>query len=152
MSAVPLDPSERRQALAACPVFTGVPPADLGVFAEMLESERFDAGSTLFEKGDPSDRVYLLARGRLTVHVPGRPGPVRTLGPGDLLGEYAMFAGRARTATVRAETDAVLLSVDEPRFRAFLLQFPQATLVLLKTAVERLVAAEAALRAREGAP
>jgi NTE family protein len=149
MSAAPLDPVERNQALAACPVFSGVPAADLGVFAEMLETEWFPAGTVLFEKGDPSDRVYLVARGRLSAHIPGRPGPVRSLGAGDLLGEYGMFVGRVRTASVRAETDAVLLSVDEPRFRAFLMLFPQATLVLLKTAVERLVAAEAAHRARE---
>jgi CRP-like cAMP-binding protein len=121
------------------------------VFAEMLATERFRAGEVLFEQGDPSDRVYLVAGGRLSVRIAGRPDPVRALGPGDLLGEYGMFAGRVRTATVRAETDASLLSVDEPRFRAFLLQFPQAALVLMKTAVERLVAAESALQQRREA-
>jgi len=144
MNTTPLSPAERSRALAVCPVFSDIPAEELCVLAEMLETERFAAGATLFERGDPGDRVFLVVRGRLSVYLPDRPEPVRGLGPGDLLGEYAMFAGQARTATVRAETDAVLLSLDERRFRTFLLRFPEATLVLLRTAVERLVAAEAA--------
>ena len=144
MSTPALNAAEKARILSLCPVFAGVPPRDLGVLAEMMGTERLAAGETLFGSGEPSDRVCVVARGALSVLLPGQERPVRTLGPGDLLGEYGMFAHAGRTATVRAEGDAVVLSLGYPRFRAFLLQFPESALVLLRTAVERLVALEAA--------
>ena len=145
MTAACLNVAERIRILGICPVFSAVPADSLGVLAEMMETERFGAGEVLFEHGDSSDRIYVVAAGSLSVLLPGGADPARTLGPGELLGEYGMFSALARTATVKARTQAVLMSLDYQRFRAFLLQFPEATLALLKTAVQRLIAAEAKL-------
>jgi len=133
---------EKLRILAACPLFSGIPPADLAILAEMMRTESVAAGELLFQAGEHSDSAYVVAAGTLDVFLPNESLPVRALSPGDLLGEYGMLVDLARTATVRASTDAVLLSLDYQRFRAFLLRFPEAMLVLLKTAVRRLVAAE----------
>ncbi len=143
MKTTVLSVAERMQALGKCPAFARVPAGDLSVLAEMVETERLAEGEVLFERGEPSTSVYVLASGALGVWLPGRSEPVRRLGVGDLLGEYGMFSRRGRTATVKAETPAVLLSLDYPRFRAFLVQFPESALVLLEIAVHRLTAAEA---------
>ncbi len=143
MKTTVLSVAERMQALGKCPAFARVPAGDLSVLAEMVETERLAEGEVLFERGEPSTSVYVLASGALGVWLPGRSEPVRRLGVGDLLGEYGMFSRRGRTATVKAETPAVLLSLDYPRFRAFLVQFPESALVLLEIAVNRLTAAEA---------
>jgi CRP-like cAMP-binding protein len=137
-----LTAAERMQALGVCPVFSGVPARDLGVLAEMMQTERLRADELLFEQGEPSDRVYVVVSGSLAVILPGRTEPVRHLGPGDLLGEYAMFAGLVRTATVKAQTEAVLLSLDYRRFRAFLSEFPESMFVLMGSVVHRLTALE----------
>lgn len=150
MTTSALNAAQRIEALGLSPVFSDLPASELGVLAEMLETEYLRAGELLCEYGEPSDRVYLVVAGTLSVFVPGQAQPVRTLHRGALLGEYGMFGSLVRTATVKADTDATLLSLDYQRFRAFLLQFPAATLVLLRTAVERLVAAEA--KAGGGAP
>ena len=144
MSVIPLGSADRLQVLSICPVFARLPAEHLGVLAEMLQTERLGPGEVLFEHGDPADRVYLVAGGSLGVFLPGRAGPVRSLGPGQLLGEYGMFSGGARTATVKAGSEASLLSLDYRRFRAFLLRFPESALALLQTAAERLLEAEAA--------
>jgi CRP-like cAMP-binding protein len=132
--------------LTRCAVFAGIPSRDLSVLAEMMTTERLSADEELFEKGDPSDSVFVVADGRLGIFVDPRGRPVRILDAGELLGEYGMFIGLTRTATVRADTAAVLLSLDYQRFRAFLLQFPQSALVLLKIAVQRLIVAESTRR------
>jgi CRP-like cAMP-binding protein len=137
-----LTAADRMQTLRACPVFADVPGRDLGVLAEMMQTERLQGGELLFEHGEASDRVYVVAGGRLAILLPGRSEPVRFLGRGDLLGEYGMFLGLSRTASARAETEMVLLSLDYRRFLAFLTQFPESTLVLLRTVVQRLVALE----------
>jgi len=143
MSSIPLGAADRLRALGACPVFARLPAEHLAVLAEMLGTERLGPGEVLFERGEAADRVYLVAAGNLGVFLPGRAAPVRSLGAGELLGEYAMFANLVRTATVRAGSEAVLFSLDYRRFRAFLLRFPESALVLLGTAVERLLEAEA---------
>ena len=143
MNGTSLSAAERVQALGLCPVFAAVPANHRALLAEMMDTERLREGEVLFERGEPSDRIYVVVSGRLSVFVAARAEPVRELGPGQLLGEYGMFSESARTATVRAATEAVLLSLGYPRFRAFLLQFPEATLVLLQIAIERLVASEA---------
>lgn len=142
MSTYALSLAERIEALSRCEVFRGVPMKDLHVLAEMMETEQVDAGEALFELGEPADRVFVIASGTVSVHILNQPEPVRTMGRGEVVGEYGMFTGSTRTAAVRAETKAALLSLDYGRFRAFLLQFPEAALVLLRGAVERLVAAE----------
>jgi len=143
MNTTALSVDEKVRVLSTCPVFAGAPPGDRRVLAEMMGTERLAAGEALFESGDPSDRIYVVASGSLSVVLPGHAQPVRTLGPGDFLGEYGMFTDMARTATLRADAAAVLISLDYPRFRAYLLQFPEAALVLLKEAVRRLIALEA---------
>ncbi len=137
-----LDVAARIRILSTCSLFAGVPAADRALLAEMMETEQLYAGERLFEAGEASDRVYIVSEGRLVVVLPGQSQPVRVLGPGDVIGEYGMFLGHGRSATVQAETDTVLASLDYTRFRSFLLRFPGATLVLFQTAVERLVAAE----------
>lgn len=142
---------EKLRTVETCPLFSGVPSAELAVLAEMMRTEYLRADEILFQAGEFSDSVYVVVAGALNVFLPNDPLPIRALSPGDLLGEYGLLANLTRTATVRASTDAVLLSLDYPRFRAFLLRFPEATLVMLKTAVARLVAAENKNR-RDGAP
>jgi CRP-like cAMP-binding protein len=137
--------AEKTSILGTCPVFTGVPPAELATLAEMMKTEHLRKSELLFEAGEISDSVYVVASGTLDVLLPTDSSPVRILGRGELLGEYGMFSNMARTATLQAATDVILLCLDYRRFRAFLLRYPDATLVLLKTTVERLLAAEAAL-------
>ncbi len=144
-----LTAAQRMQTLSVCTVFSAVPARDLGVLAEMMQTERLRADELLFEQGEPSDRVYVVAGGSLAVLLPGRAEAIRHLGSGEILGEYGMFSGLVRTATVKAETEAVLLSLDYRRFRAFLAEFPESMFVLMGSVVHRLIALE---REGSGAP
>lgn len=142
MRQIALSVDEKIRTLGICPVFSRIPSGNLSILAEMMNTERLGAGEVLFEYGDPCDTIYVVASGSLSVFASRSSEPVRTMRPGELLGEYGMFSGLVRTATVKADTEAVLLSLEYQRFRAFLLQFPESTLTLLKTAVERLIALE----------
>jgi CRP-like cAMP-binding protein len=133
---------QRRLALKVCPVFANLPGDELSLLAEVMQVEHLLAGETLFEAGDPSDRIFVVVSGQLGVRLPGRSDAVRTLDRGDLLGEYGLVLNDARTASVLAESESLLLSLDNERFRTFLLRFPAASLLLLRTAAQRLVEAE----------
>ncbi|MBI5480702.1 MAG: cyclic nucleotide-binding domain-containing protein [Deltaproteobacteria bacterium] len=138
-----LDSAARRQILATTEAFAGVGPEQQRVIAEMMRVEEFAKGEVVFERGEPADCILVVAAGQLAVYVPDSDGPVEILGPGSLLGEYGLFAGFVRIATVRAVTDTRVLTLDYERFRAFLFQVPEAMFTLFPVAVGRLTAANA---------
>ncbi len=99
-----LSTQQKAQALGASEVFASIPSPELAVLAEMMRVETLRQGETLFEAGGPSDSVFVVVSGQLSVHVGGRAEAVRALGGGDLLGEYGMFTDRTRTASIRGLT------------------------------------------------
>lgn len=130
---------QRLHTLHNCEFFGGVPESDLLALAEVMHEEHFASGERVCSAGDVGDRVYLVMTGGLDVAVPGQGGSVRQLGPGDLFGEYGMFDGGLRTATVTCREDTSLLTLDYARFRAFLLDFPETMLSIFGTTVHRLL-------------
>ena len=141
--------ADRLSALAAVPEFRDLAPALRSSLAAAMREEIFDAGETVMQAGEPADRVFVLCEGTLEVTQPGRAGVVRQLERGTLLGELAFFTDEVRTATVRAATHAVLLSLPFENFRAFLLAHPEGALRLAGRVVRALREAEAELIAAQ---
>lgn len=76
-------------------------------------------GDTLLREGDPSNRLYILCRGRvgLSLLIAGRPEmTILTLGPGELLGWSALLPDPAptRVASARALEATDLLVFEGP--------------------------------------
>ena len=121
---------QRFHALAAVPEFRDMPNEARAALAASMREESYAAGETVIAAGDTADRVYVLCEGVLEVILEGRAGVVRQLERGALLGELAFFADAVRTATVRAASASVLLSLHFENFRAFLLGNPKSALIL----------------------
>lgn len=83
--------------------------------AEACRSRTLEAGETLFQEGDPSGFVIIVAAGLLDASKradSGEPIWLRSLGPGDMAGLTSMALGRTRSATlkVRQRADLLILS------------------------------------------
>ncbi len=76
--------------------------------------ETFAAGETVFHEGDIGDRVYMVQSGRAIVSQRNAGGEsiLSELEPGQFFGELALVRHEPRSATVRAETDLELISLD----------------------------------------
>ncbi len=86
----------------------GLPPG----LAPYLERVSLPEGTVLLHQDDPPGDVYVLASGHLgvqTVTAEGNTIRLRSLRPGVVVGEIALYTGVARTADVVAETPSVVL-------------------------------------------
>jgi ATP-binding cassette subfamily B protein len=91
----------------------------LGRIATRLTSEYYEADQTVFREGDPGDRFYLIARGRVAVEAATASGDLHvleSLGDGDHFGEIALLQDRPRTATIRTSAPSVFLTMDRRAF------------------------------------
>jgi CRP/FNR family cyclic AMP-dependent transcriptional regulator len=81
--------------------------ATAGFLTPYMESRHYLAGSVLFARGDPADKVYVLASG--TVRIVEFD---RQLKPGELFGEIGVFNDKAtRTGTAVCDEACQLFSV-----------------------------------------
>ncbi len=106
--------AERAELLRANAIFRPLADAALETLARALAPEQAAAGAEVVRQGEQGDRVYLVTAGELDVTVDGRPGG--RLGRGDVFGEIALLRDVPRTATVRAVTDAELLTLGRDEF------------------------------------
>jgi CRP/FNR family transcriptional regulator, cyclic AMP receptor protein len=101
-----------------------------------MKEVRHKAGDVLFGRGDHGDCFYMVLNGQVRVqeldHVAG---------PGDVVGEIALFApDHRRTQTVRCLTDASLLSISEKDLAQLCFQRPAVSFYLLRLITYRLAA------------
>ena len=84
-------------------------PAGLGAY---VSRESLPAGTVLIHQDEPPDDVFVLESGRLQVEMVTPEGTrmrLRTVLPGVVVGEIALYTGVPRTADVVAETPSVVL-------------------------------------------
>lgn len=100
--------------LRSVPLFTGVTDEDLAALWPWLTERRLRKGEVLFREGDPGDEMFLIRSGTVVIskRVTGRVEHVLARGEaGDFTGEMSLFDHLPRSATIQAETAAVLLGL-----------------------------------------
>ena len=95
------------------------------------------AGTALMTEGEPGDRYYVLASGRLEVMRGGRH--VSTLrDAGDGVGEIALLFDVPRTATVTVAEDAELLVLERAEFLTAVTGHPEVARAAKRVATDRM--------------
>jgi SulP family sulfate permease len=111
-----------------------------------LERESVPEGTVLIRQDEPPQDVFVLASGRLrveTVTSSGTPMRLRTIRPGVVVGEVAMYTGTPRTADVVAETPVDILRLSAAAIERMEAEDPELAAAvhrwLARTLAERLV-------------
>jgi SulP family sulfate permease len=95
-------------AAASGEALDGLPPG----LAKYLEHRSLPQGTVLIHQGEPPDDLFVLESGRLTVELTTPEGTrmrLRSMRPGVVVGEVALYTGVPRTADVVAESPSVVL-------------------------------------------
>jgi len=122
---------ERRlTALKSVDVFRVLSENERGILAGLLKPTPFAGGEIMMKQGAVADWLYIIYKGGAEVRLYSDVGSgiyrvVKTLGPGDFLGEMGLFAGEPRSATAVAAGETRCYRLDREGFRGVLAGRPQ---------------------------
>ncbi len=96
--------------------FDGLSMDQLRGIAVISHLLSFEAGQMILQEGEPADRLYLVASGRVNIFVCVGPDKqkridITTIGVGDILGWSAVVT-ESRAASAEAATNSVLIAID----------------------------------------
>jgi CRP/FNR family transcriptional regulator, cyclic AMP receptor protein len=117
-------------------------PCDDGLVNDALErfARDFEAGTVLFEEGQPGDYMYVVQHGEIEIRrqVGETPRVLAVLSDGEFFGEMAILNGRPRSATAVVRTSARLIVIEGKTFEAMLRARPEIALRIIKSLAGRL--------------
>lgn len=94
-----------------------VNPSQFELLLSVSEFVQAKAGETVLQKGNQDQVLYFLLKGQMSVFSEDDGDSLNIINPGEVFGALSMVTGRGRSATVKAETDVVLLGIDFKYFR-----------------------------------
>jgi anti-anti-sigma regulatory factor len=98
-----------------------------------LEPVAWPAGHVIFRHGDPGSALYLVTRGRASVHIRHDDGDIRlvTFAAGAVLGELALLDRGPRSATITVDEDLTGFGLSEASFAVLCGEQPDIAIKLL---------------------
>jgi MFS family permease len=107
-------PTAELDLLRGVPFLALLAPVALEHLAGALGRVSVPAGTDVFAQGDAGDRFYVVAEGTVVVRADGEV--IHEGGPGYYFGEIALLRDAPRMASVYAESDVQLLSLERDEF------------------------------------
>jgi len=95
--------AERVSFLHSLPLFEGLTDEELRFLAAEAKPRTYEAGAMIFHQGEPGTTCHIITRGKVRVFVIGEDGrelSVSIFGPGEIVGEMALFENLPRSANV----------------------------------------------------
>jgi NTE family protein len=134
--------ARKTELLERVPLFSCLTRAELDHVIELLTEVRYRKGDVICREGDPGDRLLVILSGEIEARAGDETGRViNRMGPGDFMGEIALFMGGNRTATLTVARAASLLVLDRETFERHLLRNPHVVEHFARVLSQRLAVA-----------
>jgi small-conductance mechanosensitive channel/CRP-like cAMP-binding protein len=137
--------------LRSLELFAPLTDDETHALAAQLIATPFGPGDIATRQGEPSDSLYILARGQVGIFRDAAPGssPARqrlaALAPPAYFGEMGLLTGQARTATVTAEAEVLCYRLDKTAFESIIQARPELADAMSQTVAARQAANDATL-------
>ncbi len=121
--------------LMGVPLFVGLDDDELDAVGRLCTEVEVPARQELMHEEGPGSEFFLILEGQIRIHRAG--ATLRTMGPGDFLGEIALIDHGKRTASGTCETDCRLLVLGRSDFHELLDQQPDIRVHVLEALARR---------------
>lgn len=132
---------DKIEVLSRIPLFSSSTHDELAKAAALFDEVSRPAGTVLVREGVAGNEFYVLVEGVVTASVNGET--LATLTAGDFFGEMSLLEHAPRAATIKADTDVMLLVADPRGFAALWSAAPGVGVRMLRTMSGRLRSVEA---------
>ncbi len=130
-------------------IFSSLDHQELAGLARLAGERTLQPGEFIFWEGDAPDFFYIVVAGRVKVVKQASSGKefiIAFLGPGEMLGEVALFEDKPYPASAQAASEVKLLSIKKEEFLNFLANHPGVALSIIGVLGGRLREAQARLK------
>ena len=108
----------KRDMLRRVPLFTQCKAEPLDLISRLADEVDVADGYTLMRQGDIAREFFMIIEGKVRIERDGKT--LKTLGPGDYLGEVALLSESPRTATAVTEGPAKLMVITHQGFNSLI--------------------------------
>ncbi|MCB1971012.1 MAG: mechanosensitive ion channel family protein [Geminicoccaceae bacterium] len=131
--------ADRGRLLQRSELFRHLDTREVETLAAGAIERRLPKGQVVVHEGDRSRSLYVVLEGNLSTSVAEGDAQrtVNRLTPGQIFGEFSLLTGEPRSATVRCESDAILLEIGEETMRPVLQQDPEVATTLSRVLSQR---------------
>jgi CRP-like cAMP-binding protein len=127
---------EKLELLKRTPLLAGLGRKDLEEVGRLADEVDLKADHVLMREGDLGREFFVIVEGLVRIDKGGRV--IRTMGPGEFVGDIALVTERPRTATATTETPCRLLVLGHREFHQLMDQYPSIRLSVLESMAMRL--------------
>ncbi|HEX2456857.1 MAG TPA: mechanosensitive ion channel family protein [Vicinamibacterales bacterium] len=128
---------EREDVLSRVDLFARLSAEQRAEIAASTVTHRFGDGEAIVRQGMPGQSLFVVCSGTVAVVIEPGAREVATIERGGYFGEMSLLTGDARTATVVARGDTVVLELDADVFRSLGAADPQAVEQVAVAAIAR---------------
>lgn len=132
---------ETAEILSRAGIFQGVDADAVDALISQLETITFPRGTTIFEEGEPGDRLYIIISGKVKLArhaIDGRENLLTVMGPSDMFGELSIFDPGPRTSSAVCVTQVNAAPMDSTMLHEWVKQHPAISEQLLRVLARRL--------------
>jgi CRP-like cAMP-binding protein len=136
---------DNSEILSKIGLFSLMKKRDLKRISKLSKRHRYGEGDVIVQEGARDGRLFVLISGEVAVVKDlGKPSEtfLRRMGSGTYFGEMALIDDYVRTASVVAQGDTEVLSLDQWNFRDEIKKYPSVAIELLQTLSRRIRATE----------
>ncbi|MCC6802519.1 MAG: cyclic nucleotide-binding domain-containing protein [Anaerolineae bacterium] len=122
-------------------MFRTVDSGALSALAGAMQRRSYPANAVLFRKGDPGGTMMLIMAGQVRIVLndeQDHPITLRTLGAGQVVGEFSLLDHKSRTASASAVTALDVLVLQRADFIRILHERPLVGVELMRSLAERI--------------
>jgi CRP-like cAMP-binding protein len=127
---------EKLELLKRTPLLAGLGRKDIEEVGRLVDEVDLKAGYVLMREGDIGREFFVIIDGQVRIDKGGQT--IRTMGPGQFLGDIALVTEGPRTATATTETACRLLVLGHGAFHQLMDQYPSIRLSVLESMAMRL--------------
>lgn len=127
------------------PIFSSLTKEEMFEIAMITMEKTVDKGDTIYSAGYLTDSLYVIHKGRVKIvrlNESGKEQVLRVLGPGQFIGELAIFNREPATDSAIALEKTIMCKIDGQDIKGLMARFPSISFKILEELSQRLQKAE----------